>query len=640
MMFLLLLLFLQTGRAQTKTISYIYTAADMANPERGWYDAYHSSGSAKLGTYRNLDSTELKNQRVNDNITLIYRQFMINDYLYESAIGTEYLEAMQKDFDAARAAGVKVIVRFSYSDSQNDPVWDATPEIVMSHIESLRGVLQTNSDVIATVQAGFVGAWGEWYYTVNFAGSGYVPNETDQANRRALVKALLDILPDNIQVQVRTPAIKRNIVESNDPMLDEQAYDGSYISRIAPHNDCFLANGTDYGTYVSLSADLAYLAQDTKYAIAGGETCDGSNSYSNCDAAIPRMEMLHWTFLNRDYNKTVYNKWETQGCMNEANIRLGYRLALQSAVLPDTLDAGQTMTVVLNLENRGFAAPTQYKPLQVVLVHAVTGEVTELGFTGENDDVRFWGPGEFSVSGTVALPAELADGNYRVYLKFPDQYVSVRNNPAYSIRLANAGAWDQETGCNDLNYMLVIGNGGEGAFPGAPSSLMASVFSYSRIDLTWTAGENSNETEIYRCITGLDDWQLVTTLSADVLSFQDEGLRSSTSYSYMIRSVNDYGYSAWSEIITAATPVGTSDRAAETAPLLYPNPYRCGDLYIGMDNSGPSTVVIADQNGRIVAEKIIEGTVFHIDQPGLQPGIYFVRVDNEVRRFTRKLVVI
>jgi len=625
--------------AQQITVNYVYSGSDISNPERGWYNAYHNFGSHLTGNYTPLDSSQMRIRRENNHVTLAFRLFYLHQFLNENSVSSDYLALMQKDFDAVRAAGVKCIVRFAYSDSQSAEVWDATPEKVMSHIESLRDVLQLNSDVIAAVQAGFIGAWGEWYYTVNFAGAGYVPDETDQQNRRALVEALLDILPDNVQVQVRTPAIKRNIVQSVDPMLDEQAYDGSYTSRIGPHNDCFLANGTDYGTYVSLSTDLAYLAQETRYTIAGGETCDGSNSYSDCVNAIPRMELLHWTYLNRDYNQTVYTKWQNQGCMEEAGIRMGYRVALTSALLPDSLEAGEVMNLVLNMENRGFAAPTQYKPILVVLENLADGQRFDLPYSGTNDDIRFWFPGTFSTSGTVTLPAELSDGNYRVSLRFPDQYASLSERPVYSIQLANAGTFDAAKGLNHLEHILVVGAGGDEEFALAPVNLLATAFSDSRIDLSWTVMDAEANTEVYRSLAGKEDWELIASLDQGTSIYSDNGLESSTTYTYMVRSVNAYGPSEWTEAISATTLLGIRKGVTNTEPLLYPNPYRNGNLYIGNQENANASVMISDMQGRIWLSGKLDGNILQIAQPGLPSGIYIVKVDSEIKSFSSKLMV-
>ena len=248
---------------------------------------------------------------------MILRLFYLHEFLNESAVSVEYLAKMQADFDSIRAAGIKCIVRFAYSASQSAAVWDATPDKVFSHIESLSTVLKKNSDVIAGVQAGFIGAWGEWYYTKNFAGQGYIPDATDQQNRITLVENLLKILPDHIVVDSRTPAIMKNLAQDDKPISASEAFSGSFKSRIGHHNDCFVASASDYGTYTDLEKDLAYLHETTKYTITGGETCNGSNNYSDCVNSVSRLKELHWTYLNRGYNKDVYDKWQEQNCYDE-----------------------------------------------------------------------------------------------------------------------------------------------------------------------------------------------------------------------------------------------------------------------------------------------------------------------------------
>ena len=63
-------------------------------------------------------------------------------------------------------------------------------------------------------------------------------------------------------------------------------------------------------------------------------------------------------------------------------------------------------------------------------------------------DPRFWMAGETVViSRTITLPED-AEGEYTLYLNLPDGRASLRNNPRYSIRLANDDIWDEQTGYN------------------------------------------------------------------------------------------------------------------------------------------------------------------------------------------------
>lgn len=249
---------------------YLISAEEIANPERGWYDDYYSfSGISSTSEYLPLTADELTTYRELSGITLILRLFYLHQFVDDEKISEEYLALMQADFDAIRAAGVKCVIRFAYSNSLDNETWDTTPEIVLKHIESVAPVLSNNSDVIAAVQAGFVGVWGEWYYTENFAGNNYSPSEEDLVNRRAVVNALLEGLPESITVQGRTPNIMKSALETDEPISSEEAFSGSDKARLGHHNDCFLANVSDQGTYIQLTADLEYLNETTKYTIAG-----------------------------------------------------------------------------------------------------------------------------------------------------------------------------------------------------------------------------------------------------------------------------------------------------------------------------------------------------------------------------------
>ncbi len=627
-------------RAQTVTLKYVNDMSDIANPERGWYEDYQNFGNYLTGSYAPVDSVELRHGREERNITLDLRMFYLHQFLNQSSVSADYIAKMQADFNAARKAGVKYIVRFAYSDSQSASVYDASPEIVMSHIASLGQVLKDNSDVIAVVQAGFIGAWGEWYYTKNFAGTSYVPDATDQLNRRLLVESLLSYLPPNIQVQVRTPAIKKNIVQTDQPISDAEGWNGTIISRVAHHNDCFLANRSDYGTYTDLNADLAYMAQDTKFAISGGETCDASNLYSDCVNGIPRMKLLHWTYLNREYNQKVYDKWEKQGCMEEATRCLGYRICLDSVSIEPSATAGQDLPLKLWITNRGYAAPTQYKPLKFVFTKAEGTESYILPYTGTGSDIRFWQPGAVEIEGRVSIPAEMPDGNYSLSLWLPDQSENLQSFPAFSIRLTNAGMWNSSKGYNELGFMISVGQAGSAQLPAAPSSPMATTFSADQLDLSWT--DNSvNETgfEVWRYFGYSEEWEMIASLPAHTAAFSDAGLLPASPYTYMIRAINQYGTSPWTELITAKTESNNTGKVNENGFRMYPNPTRDGNLVISVPGNSLSLISISDINGSQLYSVSHQGPEFVLKGLSFAPGMYFVNIRSKGSSVCRKLII-
>ncbi|WP_438875234.1 DUF4832 domain-containing protein, partial [Bacillus cereus group sp. Bce033] len=62
------------------------------------------------------------------------------------------------------------------------------------------------------------------------------------------------------------------------PPTEAQAFDGSAVSRLGAHNDCFLASATDVGTYsedpVQRERERDYVAAVASIAPFGGETCN------------------------------------------------------------------------------------------------------------------------------------------------------------------------------------------------------------------------------------------------------------------------------------------------------------------------------------------------------------------------------
>ncbi len=120
-------------------------------------------------------------------------------------------------------------------------------------------MLQKNADVITVMQEGFIGIWGENYFTDYFgdASTNGIGKITDSGwnLRNEFLKRLLEALPKDRMIQVRTPQIKQKFVygasakTTSAPLDLSQAYNETDIARLGFHNDCFLSGADDYGTY-------------------------------------------------------------------------------------------------------------------------------------------------------------------------------------------------------------------------------------------------------------------------------------------------------------------------------------------------------------------------------------------------------
>jgi len=472
------------------TISYVASTADIVNPERGFYQAadiyasnYVPLSESVLAGYRTVQSIPGATYSVAT--SLVFVEYVLDSFT-NSPISSSFLNNFDADCATARMAGVKLIPRFIYTNTTHSgscpgqsicaPYGDAPKAIVLSHISQLQPFLQKNADVIACMQLGFIGIWGEGYYS-DYFGDASTQGKLLDANwqdRIDVVKALLAAVPVSRMVQVRIPQLQERYaygIQANviSPALTiAQAFTGTDQARLGFHNDCFLSGTDDQGTYTDYG-NTATPSQDattalsnfekanSQFTVVGGETCSDAyvpqNNCSPTGIAQQTFASFHYSFLNAQYNVSVNDNWVTGGCMDEIKQKLGYRLVLHTASIPGAASVNGKITVALNIENVGYASPYNARPLQLILRNKATNIVTAVNFSA---DVRTWYTGIYNVQESLSLPAGMAAGTYDVLLNLPDNYASISTRPEYSIQLANNNTWESATGYNSLNATIQL----------------------------------------------------------------------------------------------------------------------------------------------------------------------------------------
>ena len=416
----------------------------ICNPERGFYAQTTFVKPDKL-----VEASVYQSRVLGRTLHLVF--FYLTDYI-DGDIAPDYLAKMQETFDNLRKRGGKAIVRFGYKsdmDASYAP-FDATQELVARHIEQVKPILMKNADVIFVVQAGFIGAWGEWHTSSNFA----MGTEQGYADaKRVVIDGLLGALPKERQVQVRTPKQKMAMygLALKDTLTLATAHNGSDLARVGGHNDCFLASTSDYGTFGDKrgKGDWRFWDAETRYTIMGGETCGTGAGLHHCDNAIARMQEQHWSYLNINYHSDVIGGWKNNGCFAEISARMGYRFVLQNAFFTPNREAkaGEDYRVVLNILNDGWAAPMNPRGVELVLLDS-NGERHIYKI---DSDPRFWFEGTLTtIDTTITLPNNLPAGECRLYLNLPDGHPNIAENPLFSIRLLNKDNWNQKYGYNFL----------------------------------------------------------------------------------------------------------------------------------------------------------------------------------------------
>lgn len=441
-----------------KVFYYDYT--NFANPERGFYN--RRGVTFNDGNHPTPPSAEsMEAARIRSNATLTQFLVYFTEFRENPTLPDYVLDYMRQSFANHREAGVKTVLRCAYGDSGKD----AKVAIVESHIKQLKPIFQEYADVIYTVEAGWVGACGEW---ANGDGTGF---EGNAASRARVVSALLDAFPQDIQILLRTPGYKRQVLAEmwgrsytkRDSITAETAFNGSAVSRIGGHNDCYMATGNDAGTYGS-NDDRQQWRDDSRYTVMGGETCTiaGYEKYCNCTVAPDRMVGEHWSYLNIDYSQDVQNVWRAEGCFDEFVRRMGYRLTLHGVSFEGDFKAGSTVNMKLRLSNVGYACLMRERKLEFVLVDDAN-PANRTVWVSDVDPRRWEAAHSYTLEESLKMPDNLSSsGSYTLYLNLPDISKNLHDNPLYSIRLANKGVWNATLGMNEIVHLSPSDKPGDG----------------------------------------------------------------------------------------------------------------------------------------------------------------------------------
>ncbi|NLC59097.1 MAG: DUF4832 domain-containing protein [Armatimonadetes bacterium] len=497
----------------------------LRNPERGWRietlfgepegvdyvwgPAHHLKGKVSPGFSDDWWVLDCRRYE-SDGLTLA-QTYCYLDQFVGKPLSAEKLACLQRGLDALRANGLKAVLRFAYEKDmpgRNGPVLAN----ILEHIDQLAPIIRKNTDVIFVMQAGFVGAWGEWHSSTHGL-------EGDHAALAAIVDRILKVLPADRMTQVRVPKYKRWVLSQ--PVFGghrvvnaQTAHTGVPEARIGFNNDGFLAGKTCGGTWNEEpffsnpgNPEFDYMTEESPYVAIDGELfwADQGGKVDGLQAAT-RLRLHHYSsfslahsFSEREGKPYSIDDWKvtplTEAQVREAKLplsdgyfrdgagavvprtqfeyirdHLGYRLELQQATFPRSARAGGRLPVTIELVNRGFSTLHNPRPVLLALV-AGDGQVTELPVNGA--DPRRWQPFEpgdpdyqpltHRVAAEVRLPANLRPGTYRLGLWLPDAYTSIRRDARYAVRVANRDVpwWTNaqgEYGINVLGEIQVVGD--------------------------------------------------------------------------------------------------------------------------------------------------------------------------------------
>lgn len=399
------------------------------------------------------------------------------------------LVTLQSFFDMVRLKGMKTLIRFAY-ETENGSTKGASFADISTHLGQMQYIMERNKDLIIAVQAGMMGVDGDWLNIKGMLGS-------DKEVRLAILRKLLATIPVNCMLQVRLPEIK-NLISMEDPDYKRIGYYDDMILSKPNKLDGGIREGAP--AYEAIARESATLSVDGALPWGSWSISKEGSLVDGLKTAL-RLRLHHYSTLSITHNNEEdgvdknysMNRWRNTPLTSEKLVLLklpvgsdyftassgnivqrsayeyirdhiGYRIELQSLMLPAKRPDNSPIRLKLALINKGFANIKQLCSVAFVLIDPA-GKVYELAVDAIPDS---WQPFAFGdpeykplvheVNYQGQLPKNLIPGKYMLGLWIADGSQRIHYDARYAIRCANRGVkwWVSNDGRYGINVLTTL----------------------------------------------------------------------------------------------------------------------------------------------------------------------------------------
>jgi len=482
-------------------ISYTESLDETPNPYRGFYSSevlsYHrgqKNFANDMSKYRNslvhlrIDISDFTNHDGRDGF---------KDDIEINSSTTNMLSALDGTLQSLRENNGTAVVRIAYdagykgklkdSGDTKRTVWEPRSiNKALQHQQAIGEIFAKYPDVIASVECGVFGPWGEMHST----------DFRTEANVKKVVSKWLEVLPDSIPISVRQPefyswwsGVPIDKIDSDVTTPEQAAY------RVGVYNDGYLGSYDDRGTFRDREREVAWLSNQAKHTLYGGEIVlfeEDDDHPTNVQPTGLYMEQeafkTHTSYLNVGWNDEIIAKMKktkfkgnnslyNNGSLTEFNYvqnHLGYRYVVRNVSLTRETSKYENFALEAGIENVGFANLVKEKKAYLILkstdgnfekTYDLGALDPSLGESASNVDPRNWdSTATTSVKVNVDIPDDFAEGKYEVYIKLvTDTSNGVYHS--YPIRFSNSSnIYDENLEANYLgSFLLVEGTLEEGS---------------------------------------------------------------------------------------------------------------------------------------------------------------------------------
>ncbi len=469
------------------SIKHKGTTSILSNPDRGFrYEAYMGDGGFNSDINGDISNIN-NNYKPLCGMTVTQYYCYLTSYFNQATIPQSLFDTINSNLDKFRQNGIKVLFRFAY---ETDTSRTKGPSLnnMLSHITQIANsnIIKNNEDVIYCLEAGFLGAWGEWHaVTSGYLEFNYNLNLSTMnsvfSNRTKVLNEILKItnkkvLIRNVMDHINITSDKSRIGFHNDFFMAQNGYvnDSSYSDIAIP--------GVDRWSGPNISERIVWF--DYMTPITKQIPMDGEIGWSNefCDVngmnAVKRLSVHHYSTFSHIHNYTenttclAIKSWMSipfsTSDANSLNVpvsnnyfdtnktiydyirdHLGYRIELQSSDF--TLSNNKQIKCLIKLINKGFSRMMNDRNVFLILLDNNTNSITKfntsinaINWYSYSDDNS-----QYTIDFTINFNS-LSGNNYTIGISIESNDGLLFNH----IQLANSDIiYD-----NGINYLCNIKN--------------------------------------------------------------------------------------------------------------------------------------------------------------------------------------
>lgn len=152
--------------------------------------------------------------------------------------------------------------------------------------------------------------------------------------------------------------------------------------------------------------------------------------------------------------------------------------------------------------------------------------------------------------------------------------------------------------------------------------------------LVWEEVNNASQYEVQISLDNTFDQELIVDELVDITSYFIDFPLENSEYHWRVRAFNDCGMGEWSQSFVFYYTIANVKEELTTGVRLFPNP---ANTFMTIVSQEPiQSWSILDLSGRQIAESIENAqTTYRLNIESLDPGIYFLKINQEVVKFVK-----